>query len=441
MLTCRICLRDVQALAFNTKDVAICRSCVDGLNAAPMLGVIAEIRLGELLRVEMAKRNPEYTQEEFEKELPNWLDSELRKPENDSLEFRAFRAHLSRLFRKDGGKRSDYSPSWEKKARAIRKRDKHQCQNCHASDVMLDVHHIVHLFPFGTSWNANLVTLCRSCHEEAHGRVFDLGEAKEPGNPNPIQPKSGLRTTKLSLPAAQSTPTKPRMPVTQPMPSKYAGSPEKVEYTPVQIAQATPPRQPLAVTQATPSMYDGSSEKVEYTPVQVAHAMTLKHPLPTTQPTPIKATRPDTHIAIWLAMLVLVGLLIFFTTERPKTFEPYVAPPLVTLKHTIAPKIAPEISTSCTVVPIAASASRKPSKVRTAAASTKEIEQELECIMDAALQRYLYLNTEDGLGALREMIQLREKLLAEGHSPQESLKMAIETVAPLRAPRSGKRSE
>lgn len=204
MLTCRICLRDFDTLAFKTKDVAICRSCVDELNENPEPSYPAEVEIGELLRKGMAKRDPQFTEKEFQAALPGWLNRLLAKKTNNKRMFRLVRANRRGLLRSAPQKNGAYPSNWMETAQAVRRRDKRCCQSCGELNVVLDVHHIVYLSHYGTSRKENLVTLCRSCHEEEHGRIFDWSEAEEPGNLNPIQPKSSLRTTKSSTPAAHA---------------------------------------------------------------------------------------------------------------------------------------------------------------------------------------------------------------------------------------------
>lgn len=69
-----------------------------------------------------------------------------------------------------------------------------------------------------------------------------------------------------------------------------------------------------------------------------------------------------------------------------------------------------------------------------ASASSQTVEQQLERIMDAALQRWPYLGTTGGLQATREIIQERDRLLARGYPPAQALQQAINTIAPRHAP-------
>ena len=69
-----------------------------------------------------------------------------------------------------------------------------------------------------------------------------------------------------------------------------------------------------------------------------------------------------------------------------------------------------------------------------ASASSQTVEQQLERIVEAALQRWPYLGTTGGLQATREIIQERDRLLARGYPPAQALQQAINTIAPRHAP-------
>lgn len=61
---------------------------------------------------------------------------------------------------------------WKRVARYVRRRDGHRCQKCGAEGVMLHVHHRQPVFKGGSHWPSNLVSLCGSCHVNAHGWDF-----------------------------------------------------------------------------------------------------------------------------------------------------------------------------------------------------------------------------------------------------------------------------
>jgi len=66
------------------------------------------------------------------------------------------------------GGHDGYPPDWTQIAENIRERDNHTCKGCGAREVELHVHHITHKSEGGGEDPANLVTLCRACHEDEH---------------------------------------------------------------------------------------------------------------------------------------------------------------------------------------------------------------------------------------------------------------------------------
>ena len=64
---------------------------------------------------------------------------------------------------------------WNTIVEAIRKRDRHRCMNCYREEddvETLDTHHIVPRGQGGSNRLSNLVTLCRQCHDAAHGKTM-----------------------------------------------------------------------------------------------------------------------------------------------------------------------------------------------------------------------------------------------------------------------------
>jgi len=56
---------------------------------------------------------------------------------------------------------------------AVRERDRHKCMNCYRDEDEvneLDTHHIVARGNGGSNRLSNLITLCRQCHDAAHGQ-------------------------------------------------------------------------------------------------------------------------------------------------------------------------------------------------------------------------------------------------------------------------------
>ena len=61
------------------------------------------------------------------------------------------------------------APEWIARAKRIRARDGHTCQDCGRSDVPLDVHHLTYERR-GHELDEDLITLCRTCHDARHGK-------------------------------------------------------------------------------------------------------------------------------------------------------------------------------------------------------------------------------------------------------------------------------
>jgi 5-methylcytosine-specific restriction endonuclease McrA len=67
--------------------------------------------------------------------------------------------------------KADKATDWRKVRIAVLARDKHRCRACSASHG-LDVHHVIMRSLGGSDLACNLITLCRGCHESAHGHVL-----------------------------------------------------------------------------------------------------------------------------------------------------------------------------------------------------------------------------------------------------------------------------
>lgn len=246
MPTCRICLRDRRDLAYTTQHATICLQCVEGLNADPEPANFAESRLGDLLRTGMKRRDPNYTESQYQRALPGWLNRLLAEKNNKTRDFKIVRAHRRGLLRADGLRQWSYPADWTERARRIRARDR-CCQDCGTSNAPLDVHHIIFLSNYGTNRQENLASLCRPCHEKVHGREFDFGEAEEPGNPAPIKPiearkpkppsapistqpfTSTAASARLSQPTQRWPPSPPMDPLAQNLP------PDEKRQTPIDL--------------------------------------------------------------------------------------------------------------------------------------------------------------------------------------------------------------
>ena len=68
-------------------------------------------------------------------------------------------------------------------------------------------------------------------------------------------------------------------------------------------------------------------------------------------------------------------------------------------------------------------------------APEKSIEVQIQETMREALNAYPYLNTEQGLEATREIISVRNQLIAQGFARVTALRLAIGQVAPKHDPR------
>ena len=73
---------------------------------------------------------------------------------------------------RSSARRGHHGARWDQVRLAALERDGWRCQTCGKAGV-LEVHHVVALRDGGAPYDlANLVTLCRACHLEAHhGRV------------------------------------------------------------------------------------------------------------------------------------------------------------------------------------------------------------------------------------------------------------------------------
>lgn len=113
---------------------------------------------------------------EVDRELPKWVNRLVADESNRTKIFKIIRAHRRGLLHLDRPNNWGYPKNWKEVAHNIRKLDNFTCVSCSKTGGELHVHHIVYASNFGTHQKTNLVTLCRSCHEREHKRVFDFGE-------------------------------------------------------------------------------------------------------------------------------------------------------------------------------------------------------------------------------------------------------------------------
>ena len=63
------------------------------------------------------------------------------------------------------------APIWDVLRRAVLRRDNWRCVGC-GQRRPLDIHHILPLAQGGSNRLTNMVSLCRECHQQVHGRKF-----------------------------------------------------------------------------------------------------------------------------------------------------------------------------------------------------------------------------------------------------------------------------
>lgn len=192
--TCRICLHTFKTLRFSSKHISICTRCTNTLNQTPEPALAAETRLAEMLSrgIQRNAVNDLTAPEEWRRRrahdaladldravahaLTAWINRLLADAKNSTRDFKLMRAHRRGLLRMEGFASYPSTAVWLALASKVRLRDRKRCQSCGIADTTLDVHHIVYLSNHGTNRQDNLVTLCRTCHEDEHGRIFDWAE-------------------------------------------------------------------------------------------------------------------------------------------------------------------------------------------------------------------------------------------------------------------------
>ncbi|MCL6712943.1 HNH endonuclease [Pseudomonas sp. R2.Fl] len=195
MPVCKICLKSYQNLRYRSSRVCICGRCTNDLNRYNQVAEDAYHEARQMLERGIIRRaqsdllspKPSWIHEramrllqdpsiELERAFPGWVNGLVANPANRSKIFKIIRAERRGLLHLDRPHRWGYPKNWAEVAKAIRKLDRFTCVACNATGVELHVHHIVYASNYGTHQKANLVTLCRSCHELEHKRVFDTGE-------------------------------------------------------------------------------------------------------------------------------------------------------------------------------------------------------------------------------------------------------------------------
>lgn len=461
MAECQICKRSQASLKFKTDHINICAECVTVLNEWSQPAYPAQERIGDLLRKGMARRNPNYTEEQYRRARPGWFNRLLANKRNNSLDYRVVRAARRGLLRETGVTPWEYPFDWRDRAKRIRVRDGCRCQACGASDTVLDVHHIIYLSNWGTNQQNNLITLCRSCHMAEHDRYFDFGEPDEPGNPQPIRPRPG-QTAKAREPRKPE----PLEPIDPPYLNELAshGSRAKESSAPARHTRRPPSpplkQQPLATLQALPPIdlwCPGcsisltaklttailESQKVRcptckliFTASEGLEKRLIKMPRAPAPP-PAQSTRSPASVREMHAEDDSTSATTSMRFEQSPSSAPKVDRVLRGDQAIVA------IICFCFVVLAFAYGSRdtQPLPAPTLPAEEKSVDLQVQEMMSEAIHAYPYLNTDQGVEATREIIAIRNQLLDQGVLPLPALRMSIEQVAPKHDPRQVQRDD
>lgn len=78
-----------------------------------------------------------------------------------------FRRPIRRAIRRLRRPGSRYPPNWDQIRRRVYRRDRYTCQNCGATGVPIEAHHVVPIRAGGSHHLRNLITLCSNCHARA----------------------------------------------------------------------------------------------------------------------------------------------------------------------------------------------------------------------------------------------------------------------------------
>lgn len=322
MPTCRLCKHTFKTLRFQTAHIDVCTRCINTLNESPEPAIHAQSRLAEMLsrgmrrnaerdltaEEEWKRRKAQWTLENLDaavaKALPDWITRLLEKPENSTRDFRIMRAHRRGMLRMDGF--AAYPGNWVDVARNIRTRDKWRCLACGSLDDILDVHHIIYLSNHGTNQQSNLITLCRPCHQEEHGREFDWPEAQDPESLSPIQPQPEQRNTS---PAPPPPPPPPR--IESPSPWHPSSSLRPTTNQTIQTAQTQEVEAPQPV---------GSTPPIAPPVVDEADTVTTTASAPVSASTETSDTDKKTSLRIYLIVIaLLVAAYFIFGTLKEHT--------------------------------------------------------------------------------------------------------------------------
>ena len=81
-----------------------------------------------------------------------------------------FRRPIRRAIRRLALRDSRYPRNWDQIRRRVYRRDRYTCQNCGATGVRIEAHHVVPIRFGGSHHLSNLISLCAGCHAKADGK-------------------------------------------------------------------------------------------------------------------------------------------------------------------------------------------------------------------------------------------------------------------------------
>ncbi len=88
-----------------------------------------------------------------------------------SLFHRPIRRVIGRL----AGRGSRYPSNWDQIRGKVYRRDAYTCQNCGATGVPIEAHHVVPIRSGGSHHLRNLISLCSDCHSKADRKRLRSG--------------------------------------------------------------------------------------------------------------------------------------------------------------------------------------------------------------------------------------------------------------------------
>ena len=100
---------------------------------------------------------------------------------------------------KHWGYQKGFNYSYESRKEAIRNRDNYTCQFCGKKHTRLEVHHIIFRSQGGTDDEDNLITLCKSCHDEIHNGTITLNKKPRKMNLKHATQMSIIRSCLLKI--------------------------------------------------------------------------------------------------------------------------------------------------------------------------------------------------------------------------------------------------